>query len=292
MFFYRNAPLLLTIFGLGTGSRTVKMNAKQQVHDFWNEASCGEDLYLKGETLRQKYHQQAKERYALEPYIADFADFQSFANQQVLEIGVGLGADHQQFAEAHANLHGCDLTERAIAHTRERLALFSLRSELRVADAENLPYASNTFDLVYSWGVIHHSPDTQQVADEIFRVLKPGGLAKVMIYHKHSWVGYLLWLRYALARGKPTTDLAAIYANHLESPGTKAYSKAEAQQLFAQFRQVSIKTVLTHADLLNSQAGQRHRSGLLTISRWLYPRWLIRTFFPGHGLYMMISALK
>jgi ubiquinone/menaquinone biosynthesis C-methylase UbiE len=268
------------------------MNAKQQVHDFWNEASCGEDLYLKGETLRQKYYQQAKDRYALEPYIADFADFQLATNKQVLEIGVGLGADHQKFAEAHAKLHGCDLTERAIEHTRDRLALFSLRSDLRVADAENLPYETGFFDLVYSWGVIHHSPDTQQVANEIFRVLKPGGQAKIMIYHTYSWVGYLLWLRYALAKGQPGTDLATIYANYLESPGTKAYSKTEANRLFGQFRLVSIKTVLTHADLLASQAGQRHQSWLLAISRRLYPRWLIKTFFPGHGLYMMISATK
>ncbi|RRB00882.1 class I SAM-dependent methyltransferase [Larkinella rosea] len=268
------------------------MNAKQQVHDFWNEASCGEDLYLKGETLRQKYYQQAKDRYVLEPYIREFADFPSYTNRQVLEIGVGLGADHQKFAEARANLHGCDLTERAIDHTRERLALFSLRSDLRVADAENLPYETGTFDLVYSWGVIHHSPDTPRVANEIFRVLKPGGRANVMIYHKHSWVGYLLWLRYGLAKGKPNTSLATIYANYLESPGTKAYSKVEAKQLFASFSQVSIQTVLTHADLLSSQAGQRHRSWLLTVSRWLYPRWLIRLFFPEHGLYMMISAIK
>ncbi|GAB3318881.1 hypothetical protein GCM10027299_10960 [Larkinella ripae] len=268
------------------------MNAKQQVHDFWNEASCGEELYLKGETLRQKYQQQATDRYTLEPYIAEFADFQSYGDKAVLEIGVGLGADHQRFAEAQSRLQGCDLTERAVEHTRERLKLFNLSSALRVADAENLPYETNSFDLVYSWGVIHHSPDTKRVASEIYRVLKPGGEAKIMIYHKHSWVGYLLWLRYALAAGKPATGLATIYANHLESPGTKAYSQAEARQLFSQFSRVNLKTVLTHADLLASGAGQRHRSWLLTISRRLYPRWFIKTFFPNHGLYLMISATK
>ncbi|GAB3252270.1 hypothetical protein GCM10027347_11230 [Larkinella harenae] len=268
------------------------MNAKQQVHDFWNEASCGEELYLKGETLRQKYTQQAKDRYRLEPYIADFADFTAYNGKQVLEIGVGLGADHQQFAEARAVLHGCDLTERAVQHTSDRLSLFGFHSDLRVADAENLPYANDGFDLVYSWGVIHHSPDTPRVVQEIFRVLKPGGQAKIMIYHKHSWVGYLLWLRYGLAVGKPFTSLAAIYARHLESPGTKAYSRQEARQLFAPFSQVSIKTVLTHADLLSSEAGQRHRSGWLTLGRRLYPRGLIKAVFPGHGLYMLISAIK
>jgi ubiquinone/menaquinone biosynthesis C-methylase UbiE len=284
--------VFLTIFGNRSRKIIGKMNAKQQVHDFWNEASCGEDLYLKGETLRQKYHQQAINRYALEPYIVDFADFQSHSGNEVLEIGVGLGADHQRFAEAHTKLHGCDLTERAVEHTRERLALFSLCSDLRVADAENLPYETGIFDLVYSWGVIHHSPDTQRVANEIFRVLKPGGQAKVMIYHKHSLVGYLLWLRYALAIFKPATNLATIYANHLESPGTKAYSKSEANQLFTQFQKVSIKTVLTHADLLASEVGQQHRSWLLTIGRRLYPRWFIKMFFPENGLYMMISATK
>jgi ubiquinone/menaquinone biosynthesis C-methylase UbiE len=115
----------------------------------------------------------------------------------VLEVGVGMGADHLEWARhMPRSLSGIDLTERAIAHTATRLALYGLRSDLRVADAEKLPFRDASFDLVYSWGVLHHSPDTPRAVREVLRVLRPGGLARVMIYHAHSMVGYMLWLRY------------------------------------------------------------------------------------------------
>ena len=89
-------------------------------------------------------------------------------------MGVGLGADHQRFAAAGARLTGVDLTERAIEHTRQRLAASGLSSQLQTADAENLPFANNSFDIVYSWGVLHHSPNTPKAVDEVWRVLRPG----------------------------------------------------------------------------------------------------------------------
>ena len=265
--------------------------AKQQVHDFWEQAACGEQLYLAGEE-KEAYLAQARARYELEPYIADFAGFAAAAGQAILEVGVGLGADHQRFAEQGARLHGVDLTARAVEHSRRRLALFGLQSDLQVGDAENLPFADASFDAVYSWGVLHHSPDTRQAVSEVCRVLKSGGVARVMIYHRWSFVGLMLWTRYALLRLKPFTPLSVIYARHLESPGTKAYSVAEARRLFGQFRQVDIKTVLTHGDLLASQAGQRHGGALLDMARKIWPRRFIQACFPRHGLFMLITATK
>lgn len=265
--------------------------AKQQVHDFWNRASCGEELYLP-QLDRAGYQAQAGARYALEPYILDFAGFERVKGQRVLEIGVGLGADHQRFAEAGAELSGIDLTERAVEHTVHRLTTFGLSSNLTVGDAEHLDFANDSFDLVYSWGVLHHSPDTSGAIDEVWRVLKPRGSAKIMVYHKWSMVGLMLWTRYALLTMKPWLSLREIYARHLESPGTKAYSCAEARALFEKFSQVEIRTVLTHGDLLESDAGQRHGGFLLTLARKLWPRELIRRLLPNAGLFMLIEARK
>ena len=271
---------------------TTKQNAtKQQVHDFWNDAACGENLYLKS-IDRADYEAQAEMRYRLEPFILAFADFASAKGKKVLEIGVGLGADHQGFAEAGADLYGIDLTNRAVEHTRRRLALFDLSSSLSVGDAENLDFPSESFDLVYSWGVVHHSPDTPRAITEVYRVLKPGGVAKIMIYHRYSMVGAMLWLRYALLAGRPWRRLGSIYAEHLESPGTKAYSIAKARQLFTAFRDIQISTPLTHGDLLESDVGQRHRGLALTLTKILWPRWFIRRFLPGAGLFMLIEARK
>ncbi|WP_199190500.1 class I SAM-dependent methyltransferase [Nitratireductor sp. StC3] len=263
--------------------------SKAEVIDFWDRASCGEELYLS----EGDYQAQADERYRLEPYIKTFIEPERWSGAKVLEIGVGLGADHQLLAESGAVLSGVDLTPRAIQHTKERFRRLGLKSDLRVADAENLPFEDATFDMVYSWGVIHHSPDTYKSVREIFRVLKPNGTMKVMIYHKWSLIGLMLWLRYGLAIGRPWRSLDDIYACHLESPGTKAYSRRYAREtLFMNTPGLKIATLLTHGDLLESEAGQRHRGALLTLARRLWPRWFFRRFFPDSGLFMLIEARK
>lgn len=267
-------------------------NNKQVVHDFWNEASCGEALYLVG-TDRAGYMAQAKARYDLEGgMIIGLAQFGQAKGLKVLEVGVGLGADHQQFAAAGAELYGIDLTERAVDHTRQRLAAFGLTSHLAVGDAENLDFADESFDRVYSWGVLHHSPDTPKAVAEVWRVLKHGGEASIMIYHKWSLIGLMLWVRYALLRLRPWLTLPQIYSRYLESPGTKAYSVAEARQLFSAFSQLRIRTVLTHGDLLESDAGQRHQGAFLSLAKKLWPRALIRRLLPRAGLFMLIEARK
>jgi ubiquinone/menaquinone biosynthesis C-methylase UbiE len=264
---------------------------KRAVQEFWEKASCGEDLYLENRE-RDGYLLHSQKRYELEPFILDFARFADSSGKKTLEIGVGLGADHQKFAEAGAQLFGIDLTERAVQHTRRRLALFGLDSEISTGDAERLTFDSNTFDVVYSWGVLHHSPNTPTAIAEVHRVLRPGGVARIMIYHKWSLVGYMLWLRYGLLRLRPWISLTDVYSRYLESPGTKAYSVSEAKQMFASFKMIDIQTLLTHGDLLESAAGQRHGGLLLSIARTLWPRWLFRAIAKRQGLCMLITAVK
>lgn len=86
--------------------------------------------------------------------------------------------------------------------------------------------------------------------------------------------------------------MRTIYARHLESPGTKAYTVAEATELMRGFEGVRIRTVLTHGDLLASDAGQRHRGIALKFAKAIWPRWIIRTLLPGAGLFMLIEATR
>ena len=264
---------------------------KKKVYNFWNKASCGEELYL-SEITKFGYIAHSSIRYELEPYILEFARFDHAKGLRVLEIGVGLGADHQKFAEAEAELFGIDLTDRAVEHTRRRLMEFGLSSDLKKGDAEALEFEDGFFDQVYSWGVLHHSPSTSKAISEVRRVLKVGGLANIMIYHKYSIVGFMLWVRYALFRFRPWMPLEQIYSQYLESPGTKAYSIDQAYKLFSDFREVSIRVVLTHGDLLESTAGQRHRGLLLSFARFVWPRKCIRKMLPNAGLFMLIEARK
>ncbi|HEX5068031.1 MAG TPA: class I SAM-dependent methyltransferase [Myxococcota bacterium] len=265
---------------------------KSDVRSFWNRASCGE-VYAQGGDFAMRMREAERTRYALEPYIPLFADFGSGKERDVLEIGVGMGCDHLQWARSHpGRLCGIDLTPRAIAWTREHLALHGLISELEVGDAEALPYLEGSFDLVYSFGVLHHSPDTPRAIEEVRRVLRPGGRARIMIYHRVSLTVLMLWARYALLAGRPLRSLDEICAEHLESPGTKAYSVREARALFASFSRVRVGVQLNHGDLLAGAVGQRHRGALLALARRLWPRRALRLLAPQLGLYLMIEATK
>lgn len=267
-------------------------NLKDQVRNFWDAESCGE-TYAVGESDREYYETHRQARYQLEPYIPEFAKFHEGRDKDVLEVGVGMGADHKEWAaSAPRALTGIDLTPAGIEHTAKRLAVYGLESGLRVGDAEKLPFDDNSFDIVYSWGVLHHTPDTPGAINEVHRVLRPGGIARIMVYHTHSLVGYMLWARYGLMRGRPFRSLADIYAEHLESPGTKAYSVDEAREMCNRFSECDVWTQLSFGDLLQGDVGQRHRGALLTAAKGLWPRWLIKRIFRSRGLCLLIKATK
>jgi SAM-dependent methyltransferase len=263
-----------------------------RVREFWNQAPCGE-VYAQGRSLAEQLEVQARTRLQLEPFVPGFARFEEGRGLDVLEIGVGMGADHLEWARVSPrSLVGVDLTAQAVSLTRQRLASHGLHSGLLVADAERLPCGDASFDLVYSWGVIHHSPDTPAAVRQIHRVLRPGGRARVMIYHRFSLVGCMLWLRHALLMGRPARSLDDVYARHLESPGTKAYSAAKARELFADFSEVRVRPQLGPGDLLLGAVGQRHHGPLLRVAKRLYPRWAVRRLLQGFGLYLLIEARR
>lgn len=269
-----------------------KVATKEDVGKFWDAASCGEAAYAVGLDDLSRLRAQAKARYSLEPYIFDFARFPDASGKAVLEIGVGMGADHEQWAlNKPSRLCGIDLTERAIEFTLKRFELAGLHSELQVGDAENLPFPDRSFDIAYSWGVLHHSPDTQRGFNEVSRVLKPGGIARIMIYQKYSITGLLLWARYG---AKQNLSLAETYSQYLESPGTKAYSVQEAGELCkkAGLSGVKIKIQLCSGDLLEGAAGQRHQGRLLSFAKAIWPRRLIKMFGRRLGLFMTIEARR
>lgn len=258
---------------------------KSEIRDFWDADPCG-TRYL-GET--ENFDAHARARYELEPYIFNFAQFQNARGLKVLEIGVGMGADYLEWLKAGADATGVDLSEASIKKARLRCELAGYRSDLRIADAEQLPFADNSFDVVYSYGVMHHSPNTPRCMQEAWRVLKPGGHAKIMLYHHPSLTGAMLWLRYGIGRGK---SLRQSVFDHLESPGTKSYSESEARALFAGFRDVEMRLVFSPGDLLLHRPSARFQSSVYHMAWKLFPRGLIRAFGRRWGLFLLITANK
>jgi ubiquinone/menaquinone biosynthesis C-methylase UbiE len=223
----------------------------ERVRSYWEAEPCGTDESIAGGLeagTREWYERIEEHRYAVEPFIHQVAQFTRHRGKRVLEVGVGAGTDHLQWARAGCECFGVDLTDAAIETTRARLACYGLESRLQRVDAELLPYADATFDIVYSWGVIHHSERPEQIAAEIRRVLKPGGMFIGMVYGRRSLLAFKLWIRHALLKGRPWRSPAALIWNYVESVGTKAYTSNEVRRLLTGFSSVALKSFITTYD--------------------------------------------
>ena len=269
---------------------------KLRVKEHWENETCG-IRYSSAENRKLYFDEISTNRYNLEPYIRSFANFEKAKGLTVLEIGVGAGADFQNWCMHALHATGVDLTEAAIALTQERLRINNIpqhKYTLKISDAENLPFADNSFDLVYSWGVLHHSPDTYRAFQETLRVLKPGGQIKAMIYHVPSWTGILLYVQHALLRGKLNMSMKEVIFSHLESPGTKAYTVQEAKDFLIRsgFARIQIDTKLGPGDLLTIKPSDKYQSSVFKLIWQFYPRWLVRLIGDRYGLNLLIDATK
>ena len=166
--------------------------------------------------------------------------YHEYRSKKVLEIGCGMGAMAMNWARAGARVTAVDLTDVAVEQTRRRFALFGLDGDLRQADARTLPFADASFDYVYSWGVLHHSPDLARSVGEMLRVLRPGGGFGVMLYHRNSLLYFYMvrflegFLHYENRFLSPL-QLASRYgdgAREEGNPHTWPITRAEARTLF------------------------------------------------------------
>jgi ubiquinone/menaquinone biosynthesis C-methylase UbiE len=264
---------------------------------------------------REFFERVEAHRYGKEWHIPDAADFAGTRGLRVLEIGCGMGTDGAQFAKAGADYTGIDLTDAAIELTRKRFELWGFEGEFRVADAENLDFGDESFDLVYSHGVLHHTPNTAAAVREIHRILKPGGRAIVMLYHRGSYnyrIGIRV-LRRAGARllrseggikivhrltGEPIDSLRehaqTLKANtngYLASdeflsqstdgagnPLARVYSRREARELFKDFRAVELRAYFLNKrfiPLIGNLLPRSVESALA--SRWGWHLWIYAT---------------
>ena len=288
---------------------------KERVRAFWQAHPCGTKFSDAEMGTREFFERVEAHRYTKEWHIPEAADFAGTSGLRVLEIGCGLGTDGAQFAKAGALYTGVDLTEAAIELARKRFELAGLPGEFRIADAENLDFADESFDLVYSHGVLHHTPDTAGAVRELYRILKPGGRAIVMLYHRNSYnyrVGIRV-LRRAGARllktesglqivhrltGEPESSLrdhAKLLSGktngHLSSdeflsqstdgagnPLARVYSRREARELFKDFREIELRAYFLNKRFIPVIGNLLPRSFESALaSRWGWHLWIYAT---------------
>ena len=259
------------------------MIKQKDISDYWETEVCGTGFSSKKD-LKNYFKEIAQKRYSIEPYIKKFAfdDFKDFKNKKILEIGVGAGTDFIGFLKRDATCYGIDATESAIKETSKNI-LSSLKNKnyklkyLEKTNAENLPFKDNTFDVVYSHGVLHHAKNTMSCISEAYRVLKPGGRLKIMVYSNFSATGLMLWLLYGVAKGKPFISQEKVIFENLESPGTKSYSKNELLKILEGFglEKVRLKKFASSGDLFLMPKSKKYRKSLLfSLIKIIYPRFI------------------
>ena len=181
----------------------------------------------------------------------ELMDTGGLAGKRVLEIGCGMGFHAEMLARAGAVVTTIDISDTSVDATKRRFALKGLSGEILQMDAEHLAFADNSFDLVWSWGVIHHSSRTGRVIREIERILKPGGMAKIMVYNLGGMSAYItLMTRYSLKfwSGKSLDDL--LWASS-DGFSARFYTKdIFSDQLSTFFEPVTIQVLGQEADAI------------------------------------------
>jgi ubiquinone/menaquinone biosynthesis C-methylase UbiE len=273
---------------------TQDASAKLSVRDHWEAETCG-TRDSKTSDARARAIEIKEARYRYIPEIPSFADFASARDKKVLEIGVGAGTDFSQWVAAGADAYGVDLTDAAIRTTSEHLNALGLPSRhINADDAEALSFPAKTFDIVYSWGVLHHSPDTEGAFREACRVLKPGGRLLAMIYHSRSWMALWYWARFGLLKGRPFQSPRDIIAKHMESPNTKVFSIRQAKEMLERcgFSNITITPRLMQGDLFEFKLSERYDNRINRIAYKMFPRPLIRATGHRFGGMLLIKATR
>lgn len=243
---------------------------------FWTDYQPG-FKFSAAEIGSQRFFDEVEaHRYSLEPHIKEIVRFERWAGKDVLEAGCGIATDGMQFARAGARYTGMDFSPSALSLARRRFDMAGADARLERGSIAELPFPDDSFDLVYSNGVIHHLPETQRVVDELHRVLRPGGTAIVMVYHRNSFNYFftIMALRRLLAgllmvpgsdrlvarvTGEPIdvleghkkllrehglgylTDTETFLSNNTDGPGnplSKVYSRRTGSALFSRFDRV------------------------------------------------------
>tara|TARA_Y100000768_G_C23982453_1_gene686663 strand:- start:940 stop:1719 length:780 start_codon:yes stop_codon:yes gene_type:complete len=172
------------------------VNKILQVKNYWNNQPCNVNHSNKKFLSKQYFNEVRKKRYFVEPHILKFADFKNYNGKNILEIGCGIGTDGIEFIKNGANYTGIDLSRSSLNIFHERLKVLNHNKKkynLIESSAENLSNVPKiNYDLIYSFGVIHHTPNMQKAFNEIYKIANKNTVIKIMLYAKNSYKNFML----------------------------------------------------------------------------------------------------
>ena len=210
-----------------------------QVQNYWDRRPCNIRHSTKTPGSREYFDEVERRKYFVEPHIPRFAEFPRWQNKRVLEIGCGIGTDTMNFARQGAWVTAVDLSEKSLEMARKRPDVYGLADRIRFVhgSAEQLDQvvSPEPFDLVYSFGVIHHTPHPERVLEQVRNYVRPGATVKVMVYNRYSWKVFWILMTYGRCQFWRLTELVARNSEaETGCPVTYTYSRRELRDLMEQ----------------------------------------------------------
>jgi 2-polyprenyl-3-methyl-5-hydroxy-6-metoxy-1,4-benzoquinol methylase len=207
-----------------------------EVRDFWDRRPCNIRHSPRPVGTREYFDEVEARNYFVEPHIPRFAQFERWCGKKVLEIGCGIGTDTINFARHGAHVTAVELSEKSLEIAQKRAEVYGLQDRIRFCpgNAEELTtfVPVEPYDLIYSFGVIHHTPNPERVVEQMCHYVQPGSTVKVMVYHRYSWK--VLWILLTYGKGQ-FWRLAELVARHSEAetgcPITYTFTRRAVREL-------------------------------------------------------------
>ncbi|MFZ1993015.1 MAG: class I SAM-dependent methyltransferase [Solirubrobacteraceae bacterium] len=275
-------------------SRSAPQKSIADVRRYWDDRPCNVRHSTKPVGSREYFDEVEARKYFVEPHIPAFADFERWNGKRVLEVGCGIGTDSINFARAGAKLTAVDLSGESLRIAQQRASVMGVRDRIDFvqANAEELTSAvsGGPYDLIYSFGVIHHTPQPDRALAEMRALAAPGGTLKLMVYHRHSWK--VLWILAAEGRGRfwNADELIARYSEaETGCPVTYSYSRSQGRDLVqaSGFRVEDVS--VDHVFPYRVRDYVQYRYVKVPYFRWM-PEPMFRAFERQFGWHLMVTA--
>jgi ubiquinone/menaquinone biosynthesis C-methylase UbiE len=266
----------------------------EKVQDFWDRRPCNICHSPKQIGTREYFDEVETRKYLVEPHIPRFAEFPRWQGKKVLEVGCGIGTDTINFARHGAEVTAVELSENSLEIARERAAIYGLQNEIRfyTGNAENLTrfLPIEPYDLIYSFGVIHHTPYPERILEKIRSYAHSGTTVKIMVYHRYAWK--VLWIILTYGKGKfwRLTELLARYSEAQEgNPVTYTFTKSQVRKLLECYGYRVTEMWIDHIFPYRISEYIQYRYEKVWYFRWMPGpifRWLERNF----GWHLCVTA--
>jgi 2-polyprenyl-3-methyl-5-hydroxy-6-metoxy-1,4-benzoquinol methylase len=265
------------------------------VQNYWNARPCNIRHSTKPQGTKEYFDEVEQRKYRVEPHIPAFAEFEKWRGKRVLEIGCGLGTDTISFARAGAEVTAVDLSEKSLEMARRRAEVFGLADRITFiqADSEHLSeyVPPGKFDLIYSFGVIHHTPHPERVMAQLPPYLKPDTTVKIMVYNRWSWK--VIWILFTYGKGQ-FWKLDKLIADNSEAqngcPVTYVYSRDQGRRLLEAGGLRATEARAEHIFPYRVSDYVQYRYIKVWYFRWM-PQWIFRTLERMAGWHLLLNGV-